>query len=276
MKSISKILFITIFLLVACGNKEINYNNSQNTKYNNSESQSTKQATNDIKKNDFTIINTFPHDIGAYTQGLIYFNNYIYESTGQYGSSTIRKIDPKTGKVLQQASIPDLYFGEGITILNNKIYLLTWESRLGLVINLETFKIEDTFTINGEGWGLTDDGTNLIMSDGSHLLKIINPKTKAVIKTISVTMNGRPLRLLNELEYIDAKVWANIYGEDRIAIIDLNTGICEDIIDFSPLRKYESDNPIAEVLNGIAYKKSDSTFILTGKNWSNYFTIKIN
>lgn len=268
-----KILFFLIIFqsfLLSCGTKEINKNNVQTEKSN--------FQINDEKQFEanYEILKQIPHDINAYTQGLIYYNDYIYESTGHYKHSSIRKINPETGEILQKNSIPDAYFGEGITILNNKIYMLTWESRQCLILNIETFKIEDIFSYSGEGWGLANDGTNLIMSNGTNIIKYIEPNTHQIIKTVSITMNNKPISLLNELEYINGMLWANIYGEDKIAEIDLESGNCKRIIDFSELRKFEYNNPNAEVLNGIAYNEKNNIFYLTGKNWENLFKMKIN
>jgi glutaminyl-peptide cyclotransferase len=271
MKKSILILISLACLQYSCGTKELNKNNMQNDISN------SKQAvvlTNE--KPEYEIIKQITHDNDAYIQGLIFYNDFLYESTGHYGKSSIRKINPITGEILQKAVIPDSYFSEGITILNKKIYMLTWESRQCLVLNLETFKIEDVFAYRGEGWGLTDDGTNLIMSDGTNIIKFIDPVSRQVTKSIPVTMNGRAVSMLNELEYIGGKIWANIYGEDRIAVINSTNGVCERILELGELRNFERNNPAAEVLNGIAYNKKDSIFYITGKNWGNYFKMKIN
>lgn len=273
-KTISYSLAILIFfVLISCGNKDVDKQIYEPQK---------DLQTNNVQKVklpptiSWEIIETLPHDVNAYTQGLIYHDDYLYESTGHYGQSTIRKINPETGQVLKKESIPDAYFGEGITILDNKMYMLTWESRLCLIINLETFKIENTFSYRGEGWGITDDGTFLIMSDGSNLLRYIDPTLRQVVKTLPVSYNGRPVSKLNELEFINGKIWANLYGEDRIAVIEPTTGAIEFVIDFSELRKSEKQNPFAEVFNGIAYDKNKNEIYLTGKNWSGLHKIKIN
>lgn len=274
-KSSIIILIIYIFvsyIFVSCGNKDVNKQMAEPQEI------QAKTSTNTRMPPSFSweVLETIPHDIRAYTQGLVYYDDYLYESTGQYGSSTIRKINPETGQILKKVSIPDAYFGEGITIFEDKIYMLTWESRQCLIINLETFKIENTFSYQGEGWGLTDDGKYLIMSDGTNLLRFIDPAMRQVVKTLPVSYNSRPVSQLNELEYIEGKIWANLYGEDRIAIIDPVTGAIENVIDFSELRKLEKSNPYAEVFNGIAYNKISKNIYLTGKNWSGFSRIKIN
>ncbi len=272
LSSIMIVIGIFFMLINSCGNKSSDEPNPE------MDLNLNKKATATIPPPGLTykIIDKIPHDISAYTQGLIYFNDYLYESTGQYFESSIRKVNPATGDVLKKASIPDAYFGEGIAIFENTIYMLTWQSRQCMIINLETFKIENTFSYSGEGWGLTDDGTSLIMSDGTSLLKFIDPSSRTVTKTVPVSFNSRPVSQLNELEYIDGKIWANIYNEDRIAVINPVTGNIENIIDFSELRNFERGNPHAEVLNGIAYNKITKEIYLTGKNWSYYYRIKIN
>ncbi len=256
--------------LNSCGNKEINKQVPEHTE------NLVRTATKPPPSLDWKFVERIEHDKTSYTQGLIYYKDYLYESTGLYGKSTLQKINPKTGVVLKKESIPASYFGEGITIFEDKIYMLTWESRLCLVINLETFKIENTFSYSGEGWGLTNDGEQLIMSDGTNLLRFIDPISRTVAKTLPVTFNTRPVSMLNELEYIDGKIWANLYGEDRIAIINPTSGAIENVIDFSELRNSEKGNPFAEVFNGIAYNNIDKYIYLAGKNWSGITVIKIN
>lgn len=266
------IILITILFLNSCGNKELRKQAAENI----GNQTQTITVTKAPPAINWEFVERIKHDNGSYTQGLIYYNDYLYESTGLYGKSTIQKINPKTGDVLKKESIPASYFGEGITIFDNKIYMLTWESRLCLIINIETFKIENTFSYSGEGWGLTNDGKYLIMSDGTNLLKFIDPASRSVVKTTPVSYNSRPVSMLNELEYIDGKIWANLYGEDRIAIINPTTGAIENVIDFGELRNYEKENPFAEVFNGIAYDNNKKYIYLVGKNWSGFTVIKIN
>ncbi|MBX3043695.1 MAG: glutaminyl-peptide cyclotransferase [Candidatus Kapabacteria bacterium] len=271
LKFLSIILFSLI--IISCGSREID---NQYKVIADNKPIETAQKVKLPPTLEWELIETIEHDKTAYTQGLVFYDGYLYESTGHYGKSTIRKINPKTGQILKNVSIPDSYFGEGITIFEDKIYMLTWESRLCLIINLETFKIENTFSYNGEGWGITDDGKHLIMSDGTNLLRFIDPAMRQVVKTLPVSYNSRPVSLLNELEFIEGKIWANLYGEDRIAIIDPVTGAIENVIDFSELRKFEKGNPFAEVFNGIAFDKNEKYIFLTGKNWSGLHRIKIN
>jgi glutaminyl-peptide cyclotransferase len=266
------IIILASFIFISCGKKDVNKQLAEPQEI------QAKTTTHTRMPPSFSweLLETIPHDVTAYTQGLVYHNDYLYESTGHYGHSTIRKINPETGQILKKESIPDAYFGEGITIFEDKIYMLTWESRQCLIINLETFKIENTFSYRGEGWGLTHDDKHLIMSDGTNLLRFIDPAMRQVVKTLPVSYNSRPVSQLNELEYIEGKIWANLYGEDRIAIIDPVTGAIENVIDFSELRKFEKSNPHAEVFNGIAYDKNKKYIYLTGKNWSGFSRIKIN
>lgn len=228
------------------------------------------------EESSFVLLKTVPHDTKAYTQGLIISDSFLYESTGHYGASSIRKIDIESGSILSKTPLPNLYFGEGITVLQDKIYMLTWQSRQCLIIDKQTLEIKDAFSYSGEGWGITDNGEMLIMSDGSNILKFIDVSSRKVVKMLSVTSMGKPLDRLNELEFVDGKIFANIYEEDKIAVINPESGNVEKILDFSELRKYEKDNALAEVMNGIAYDKVNDVFILTGKNWQNYYHIKIN
>jgi len=234
-----------------------------------------RSVLNTPKILEWEIVSTIPHDPTAYTQGLIYYDGVLYESTGLEGKSTLRKINLKSGNIEKIISIPDSFFGEGITIFENYIYMLTWQSQLCLVINLETFKIIDTFPYNGQGWGLTNDSTHLIMSDGTNIIKYIEPNQRNVSRTLSVTYNSKAFRNLNELEFVKDKIWSNIYGEDKIAVINPDTGEVEHLLDFSELRKYEEGNYRAEVFNGIAYDAENDIYYLTGKYWKNIFKIKL-
>lgn len=273
LKSAKKMLILIItgmLLISSC------QNNSPNKKNENKSSENTNSYYVMPREISFTIVEKIPHDKKAYTQGLIFFDNFLFESTGQYGQSTIRKVNPTTGEVVQKERLPNLYFGEGIAIADNLIYMLTWQSQLCMVIDLKNFEVKETFAYSGEGWGLTFDGNYLIMSDGSNILKFIDRETKKIVKTLQVIYNNSPVSMLNELEMIDGKIWANIYMEDRIVIINPESGNVEQLVDFSNLRSNEKNNFDAEVLNGIAYDKNGGFIYLTGKYWANYYKIKIN
>jgi glutamine cyclotransferase len=221
------------------------------------------------------VIRTIDHEPGSFTQGLIYCKGFLYESTGLRGESTLRKLDTKTGKVLKRIDLPAEYFGEGITIFNDKIYMLTWLSNLCFVYDLKTFDLEGSFNYYGEGWGLTSDGKLLIMSDGSNSLRFINPEDFQVVRTINVYDNNTPLKNLNELEYINGVVFANIWMEDRIAMIDPSSGELNGTLDMSFLRKYIKDSQNIDVLNGIAYDTNKDTYYFTGKYWPYIFEVKM-
>ncbi len=223
-----------------------------------------------------SVIRKFAHDSLAFTQGLEIYNGYLYESTGQLGQSSIRKVDLQTGKVLQKKDIPFRYFGEGITIFDNKLYYFTWQNKIGWTFDIESFEQLSTFTYDTEGWGLTHNNKYLIMSDGSNILQYKDKDKFATAKTIDVYYQDKPLKMLNEIEYVDGDIFANIWGQDQIAVIDEKSGKVKTLIDLSFLRNELDNSRLAEVLNGIAYNPTTHTFIVTGKNWPYYFELKIN
>ena len=230
---------------------------------------------------DYKIINEYPHDKKAYTQGLEYHNGFLYETTGHRGESTLRKVAIKTGKVLQKIALDKRYFGEGMTIFNNKIFWLTWQAKKGFVYDLATFKLEKEFTYNNskEGWGLTHNETALIKSDGSHKIWYLDPETLKEKKSIQVYTNKYAVKDLNELEMINGKIYANKYQQNAIVIIDPDTGIVEGIANLKSLKKeMEKTQRLVnqdEVLNGIAYDSENNRMFITGKNWGTLFEIKL-
>ena len=229
----------------------------------------------------YKIINEYPHDIKAYTQGLEYHNGFLYETTGRRGQSTLRKVELKTGKVLQQIDLDNQYFGEGMTIVNNKIIWLTWENKKGFVYDLETFEQEKEFAYNKskEGWGLTHSDTELIKSDGSEKIWFLDPTTLKEKRAIQVYTNDRSVNYLNELELVNGKIYANKYQKNTIAIIDAKTGIVEGLGDLRGLEKEMSKTQklVAndEVLNGIAYDAENNRLFVTGKHWGKLFEIEL-
>ena len=229
----------------------------------------------------YKIINTYPHDTNAYTQGLEYHNGYLYETTGKRGESTLRKVDIKTGKVLQKVAIDHKYFGEGMTIFNGKIYWLTWQAKKGFVYNLRTFEKEREFTYNKskEGWGLTNNGKELIKSDGTQKIWFLDALTLTEKKFIQVYTNQYKLDNINELELIDGKIYANKYQQNAIVIINPENGIVEGVANLKGLKKEmektQKLTPQDEVLNGIAYDKKNNRLFVTGKNWGKLFEIKL-
>ena len=222
----------------------------------------------------YKIVNTFPHDPKAYTQGLEYDNDILYESTGLYGSSSLRKVDIETGKVLKVYNLPAACFGEGITIWKDTIVQLTWKNNKGFVYAKNSFALQRDFSYTTEGWGLTHDGSCLIMSDGSSLLYFLDPTNFQITGHIQVHDNNGPVSGLNELEHIRGHIYANIWGTDRIAIIDPGNGQVSGRIDLAGLleAKYRT-NPV-DILNGIAYDAVRNRLFVTGKLWPVLFEIE--
>lgn len=234
----------------------------------------------------YEIVNTYDHDPRAITQGLKYNNGFLYESTGEYGASTLRKVEIKSGKVLKKHKLAEIYFGEGMTILDNKIYQITWRRQTGFVYDLNNFNLLEKFKYSGEGWGLTNDGANLIMSDGTNVIRFLDPETFQIVRTISIKRaNGKPLIDINELEYINSEIWANILRAyhprilgkpNHIARIDPQTGKILGWIDLNGISPEDLErDPFENVLNGIAYDEDNDRVFVTGKKWNKLFEIKV-
>ncbi|MFN3690689.1 MAG: glutaminyl-peptide cyclotransferase [Fimbriimonadales bacterium] len=221
----------------------------------------------------YRIVNTYPHDKNAFTQGLEFHNGYLYESTGLNGQSSLRKVELRTGRVLQIHRLPNEYFAEGMTILGDRIYQLTWQNGVCFVYRLNTFRQETQFRYYGEGWGLTNDGKHLIMSDGSETITFRDPETFAEVRKITVRAQGKPVRNLNELEYIEGEIWANIWHSDMIARIDPQSGMVKAWVDMEGLPV--PNRGLEDVLNGIAYDRQNKRIFVTGKNWSKLFEIEL-
>ena len=225
----------------------------------------------------YKVLETYPHDIHAYTQGLEFHNDTLYESTGQYKKSSLRKTDYKTGKVLQQVNLSDGYFGEGLTILNNKIYQLTWRENTGFIYDLETMEQTGTFVYgkSREGWGLCQDGKNIYKSDGTDRIWTLNPNNLAEKDYIEIFTNTSKINSVNELEWVEGKIYANVYQQGSIAIIDPKNGAVEGVIDLTDLKDKVTQHPELDVLNGIAYNGELNILYITGKNWDKLFKIEI-
>lgn len=223
----------------------------------------------------YEIVNTYPHDPGAFCQGLAIAGGHLYEGTGQRRRSTLRKVELATGKVLQQVSLDGRFFGEGITVWDQRIYQLTWQAGVGFVYDKETFREIGRFRVRGEGWGLTHDGTHLILSNGSPTLQFIDPKTFRVVRRLNVRDQGNWVRDLNELEYAGGAILANVWTTDRIAWISAETGNVTAWIDLSGLRPSETRRDSDAVLNGIAYDPETKRLFVTGKHWPKLFEIRI-
>ena len=227
-----------------------------------------------VKQYKVEIIKEYPHDTGAYTQGLFFDGGRFYESTGQFGESSFREVELATGKVLSKMNFQQKYFGEGSVMLNGNLYILTWLNKVAFVYDAKTLEYKQTYSYPREGWGLTTDGKSLIASDGSSRLYFLTPELKQE-RYVDVKMDGRPVRNLNELEYIDGKVWANVYMTDLIVIINPADGTVEASIDCTGLLPRKLREPRTDVLNGIAQDPATGKIYLTGKYWPRLYEIKL-
>jgi glutamine cyclotransferase len=222
----------------------------------------------------FEVVAAYPHDPSAFTQGLTVHEGVLYEGTGQYGASSVRRVDLATGRIERLRALDGRYFGEGIAILGGKLYQLTWQNGVGIVYDLQTFDVVETFRYNGEGWGLTQDGAHLIVSDGSPTLRYLDPATFTVVRELAVRDGDLPVERLNELEYVDGEIWANIWYEDRIARISPQSGAVLGWVDLAMLYPRSARGSEA-VLNGIAYDAAAERLFVTGKNWPQLYEIRI-
>ncbi len=221
------------------------------------------------------IIASRPHDPSAYTQGLQWHNGRLWESTGLYGQSSVREVDPATGEVLRKSNLPDRYFGEGLTWHDDELWLLTWREKTAFVLDPETFATRRELAFTGEGWGLTSDGEHLIMSDGTSRLRFMEPSNLSLIRELAVTENDVPLSNLNELEFIEGQIFANVYLTDRIVRIHPGNGRVTASLDLSKLRSLLPQPHQAEVLNGIAFDAMRGTLLVTGKRWPVLFELEL-
>ena len=221
------------------------------------------------------IVNIFPHDPESFTEGLVYHQGYLYESTGLNGKSFLKKIEIKSGKIIKEVKLRNEYFGEGMAILHNKIYQLTWKNQIGFIYDLRSFKEMGKFSYQGEGWGLATDGKILFMSDGSPVISCVDPSSFAVIRKIKVSDRKMPVNNLNELEFVRGEIWANIFMEDIIARISPQTGKVLGWIDLSELSLLLPAVQRGDVLNGIAYDSESDRIFVTGKYWHKLFEIKV-
>lgn len=221
------------------------------------------------------VLTTYPHDVNAFTQGLLLDDGHFYESTGIYGRSTLREVIPETGEVLREVSLPPEYFAEGLTLVDDRLIQITWREGTAFVYDLDTFEQTDTYTYEGEGWGLCYDGEQIVMSDGSPTLTLRDPETFGVTGTINVTLNGQGVEKLNELECVDGFVYANIWQSDSIVKIDKSGAVVEEI-DASNLLPEDVRARLVQdaVLNGIAYDAEAETFFLTGKLWPTMLEVR--
>jgi len=236
--------------------------------------QTADEVEEKFQEYSYKVINTYHHDNEAFTQGLFYDNGYLYEGTGLNGNSSLRKVDIKSGNIVQYVKLEDEYFGEGIAYFNNKIVQLTWKSNIGFVYDRETFNFLSTFNYVTEGWGLAYDGKDLIMSDGTSSLYYLDTSDFTVLKTLNVYDGNGPIDKLNELEFIDEKIYANVWLTNYIIIISPNTGKVIGRIDLTDLVENIKDGNISE-LNGIAYDEDNDRLFITGKLWPYVYEIEL-
>lgn len=275
------ILIFFVFLFSNCGGASNNSNKQVNTGNTGKTNSNTVATPAKFTIYDYEVVNTYPHDPAAFTQGLVFYNGFFYEGTGGRKDdsfhSSIRKVEVETGKVLKKSDLAGEYFGEGITIFNDKLYEITWQESTAFMYDVNDFKLLKEFRYPGEGWGITHDDTNLIMSDGTHVIRFINPETFETVRTIVVNDEmGKPLMELNELEYVKGEIWANVWQEDWIARIDPANGKLLGRIDLTKLAEDQMNADVnADVLNGIAYDAATDRIFITGKKWKKLFEIKV-
>ena len=285
------LLFTLALVAMSCGgassSNNVNVGNAAKT-------DADKASRGPVPVYTYEIVKTYPHDPRAFTEGLFFYDGFLYESTGQEGHSTLRKVNLETGKVVQQFELPGESFGEGISLLDGKIYQLTWREGICRVFDVKDFTLIKEFRYLGEGWGMTTDGTNLITSDGTHLLRFIDPQTFKTVRSVPVIQdNGKPLFLLNELEWVNGEIWANIWhsedtetgttqgrmpniGRPNIIVrIDPASGRVLGWIDLAGISPDEVERDSENTLNGIAYDAATDRIFVTGKNWKKLFEIKI-
>jgi glutaminyl-peptide cyclotransferase len=227
------------------------------------------------EKYSYKVVHTYPHDRAAFTQGLFYDSGVLYEGTGQETGSSLRAVELESGKVLRQHNLDASLFGEGITLYNNRIYQVTWENKVGFVYDKNTFDLINKIYYPSQGWGLTTIGDRIVMSDGTNVLYFYEPEMFTVVSRLEVYDNSNMIDSLNELEYINGEIWANIWMSDRIARIDPESGKVKGYIDLGKLLSDSEKTPETDVLNGIAYDKQQNRIFVTGKRWPKLFEIKV-
>ena len=223
----------------------------------------------------YKVVNTYPHDRNAFTEGLVFEDGVLYEGTGLRGYSNLRRVKLETGEILQICELPPQFFGEGVTVYGNKIIQLTWQSHIGFIYDKYSFKLLQEFNYPDEGWGIAHDGKHLIMSDGTATLHFLDPETFEEISQIEVSANNTPVTRINELEYIQGEIYANIWQTERIARIDPLTGQVIGWIDLKGILSPGDDSETVDVLNGIAYDLKNSRLFVTGKFWPKLFEIEL-
>lgn len=277
LKKFSGIAILAATLAITACNNEKPAESTENTS-----ATTTEPDMNVPAAISYNIVNQYPHDPKAFTEGLEYRDGVLYESVGQYGESDIRKVELATGKILQSTKMEDRYFGEGLTILNGKIYQLTYKEGKGMVYNLGTMKQESMFSFPAqEGWGLTNNGTHLIFSDGSNKIYFMDPANQSIVKQLTVNDERGPVYRINELELINGFIYANIWQADVIVKIDTTTGRVAGRVDMNTIREQGGIPPnmnneeMPETMNGIAFDAKGNRIFVTGKNWPKIFEVKL-
>jgi len=280
-------LIICVLLFSTCNGS----NNSKNSTVNrpaNSNSNTTVKKDTGVPVYTYEIVNTYKHDPTAFTEGLFFHDGFLYESTGEEGKSSLRKVELETGKVVQKFDLPKDSFGEGISLINGKIYQLTWQEEICRVFDAKDFKLIREFKYQGDGWGMTTDGKNLYMTDSTHVMRIMDPENFQPVRMISVFQeSGKPLMQINELEWIKGEIWANVWHSEEprilgkanyIARIDPASGKLLgwiDLANISPDDDVNGSTRSENTLNGIAYDEANDRIFVTGKNWKKLFEIKV-
>ncbi|MFA5364800.1 MAG: glutaminyl-peptide cyclotransferase [Candidatus Bathyarchaeia archaeon] len=273
MKQLHAVLLLVVVVLAACSVTLVLLNNNPDDSPNSLDWNGETGAESELLHYTYNVVNVYPHDETAFTQGLVYANGTLYEGTGLHGQSTLRKVDLETGNVTQLYSLSSDLFGEGITVLGDKLIQLTWLNHVGFVYDVDSFELRQQFSYNTQGWGITNNGTTLIMSDGTATLYFLEPQTFQIVGHVEV-FDEEPVTNLNELEYVNGLVYANIWEQDKIAIINPQTGQVQGWVDLTGI--YSSQNLEADqLLNGIAYDPVTCRLFVTGKMWSKLFEIQL-
>jgi glutaminyl-peptide cyclotransferase len=231
-------------------------------------------ADSPIRGNTLEVVATIPHDRAAYTQGFLFHDGFLYESTGLYGSSSVRKIDPATGEILKKHDLDPRFFGEGLTALGDRLFQVTWREGTGFIYEASDLQPVGSFRYEGEGWGLTTDGASLILSDGTYRLRYLDPETFEVVRTVDVSDGGRVIFAINELEWVQGEIWANIWQEENVARIDPESGAVVGWVNVESFMSSWQRWRGAEVANGIAYDSVSDRLWVTGKRWPHIFEVR--
>lgn len=271
-----KIILIGLALVACAAVLILALNRSDSTRTTGNVNAKQPASTGSARQDSFEIVGDYPHDPTAFLQGLLWHDGALYESTGSHNSgiSTVRRLEFPSGKILQSVNLSPEYFGEGLALVDNRLIQITWQSNRGFVYDRDSLRLLREFTYDTEGWGITYDGKNLVMSDGSDVLTYLDPQTFKPVRKLSVTMNGRPMYEINELEFIEGEIWANVWHTDLILRIDPANGRVNSFLNLKGIQPKMRANPEA-VLNGIAYDAQGKRIFVSGKLWPRLFEIKV-